>query len=936
MKLRRLASLLLLAAAFATASCTNDILDDEWSGGTTTTLTIETELPELGGTTRAEGDNSAKGGVVNIDWSKYNLRIKARAYDTKDNTKYDEVIEYWESADDIGTIEIPMSVTNGRIYDIYVWADIVLADNHSDLHYNTENLPTVIYTEGDGPAINDETYDAYFGYGRARATSMGVTWDTTFSLQRAVSKLRIVAKDSDNSATSATVAIEGRLYSGIKFGGNISYSGEINRTEDSGDIISYNSDTTDATTMITAYLLTPEEANYTITATLYAGSSEINSISVSDVPLKRGHLTTLRGSMFSSGSDWDGSIEVPTQFDGEWMVINTPGELLWLATAAEAPTVNGTTYSKFRLGKDIDMVGTTIESLRIGNGAEFDGNGKTIKGFGAATSALFGSAQGLTAYNFTIDGYNATATTHIGVLVNELTSTSTFTDITVKNSSAVTTNGAAGGMVGYIHRATETNRALSYSVTFNNCHVNGVTINGSLDEGHFVGYFSGYDPNEQLKFDANCSVTSSTVDAPTLYEAANQSCWLDTISDTRYDGMLGGSKYYRGNVTFGETQFAPKWDGTTTVEPMLANATYDSGTTAGSNRFVVYTPFDLAGVRAKTASPAAIYIRSDVDMNGKGEDGRYNVPSNFTQSANSSTDDNNFNPFSYVTTLDGKKSDTENYSIHNLAIEQIEQERAAFILYASGTTVHQNINFKGCQTVTVHKPVSTDAKAYGAIVVSNVDATYTMQNVHAYDCRVFALQKIGTLGARISGTSTLINCSVNNCYIENYECNISERFESGPKEMSGIKIKNVYADFYPHGEVGGMFGFIQGNSTITNCHVNNSTVHAFGQDDKSAKIQGEGFLGSLAASALQGLGYYLVPGRHVSTMIGNIRATGTVTMTNCGVDAASRCTNRHDKHNATYNYIGQAYIVKFLDSEGTVTIDGTKLTLADCNKNTNR
>lgn len=933
MKLRRLASLLLLAAAFATASCTNDILDDEWSGGTTTTLTIETELPELGGTTRAEGDNSAKGGVVNIDWSKYNLRIKARAYDTKDNTKYDEVIEYWESADDIGTIEIPMSVTNGRMYDIYVWADIVLADNHSDLHYNTENLPTVTYTEGDGPAINDETYDAFFGYGRASTTSMGATWHTTFSLQRAVSKLRIVAEDSDNSATSATVAIEGILYRGIKFGGNISYSGDIDATEDSGDVISYNSDTADATTMITAYLLTPEEANYTITATLYAGSSEINSISVPNVPLKRGHLTTLRGSMFSSGGNWDGSIEVPTQFDGEWMVINTPGELLWLATAAEAPTVNGTTYSKFRLGKDIDVTNSpeAIQSLNVGNGATFDGNGKTIKGFGAATSALFGSAQGLTAYNFTIDGYNATATTHIGVLANELTSTSTFTDITVKNSSAVTTNGAAGGMVGYIHRATETNRALSYIVTFNNCHVNGVTVNGSLDEGHFVGYFSGYDPNEQLTFDANCSVTSSTVDAPTLYEAANQSCWLDTISDTRYDGMLGGSKYYRGKVTFGETQFAPKWDGTTTVEPMLANATYDSGTTAGSNRFVVYTPFDLAGVRAKTASPAAIYIRSDVDMNGKGEDGTYNVPSNFTQSAHSSTDDNNFNPFSYVTTLDGKKSDTENYSIHNLAIEQIEQERAAFILYASGTTVHQNINFKGCQTVAVHKPVSTDAKAYGAIVVTNVDATYTMQNVHAYDCRVFALQKIGTLGARISGTSTLINCSVNNCYVENYECNISERFTSGKKTISRWTVE-VYADFFPHGEVGGMFGFIQGSSTITNCRVNNTTVHAYGQDDKMATIDGS----TAAKFGIALLGYYKVPGRHVSTMIGNIRATGTVTMTNCGVNAASRCTNRHDKHNSTYNYIGQAYIVKFVDSEGSVTVDGKKLTLADCNKNTNR
>ena len=123
---------------------------------------------------------------------------------------------------------------------------------------------------------------------------------------------------------------------------------------------------------------------------------------------------------------------------------------------------------------------------------------------------------------------------------------------------------------------------------------------------------------------------------------------------------------------------------------------------------------------------------------------------------------------------------------------------------------------------------------------------------------------------------------------------------------------------------------------MNNCHVNNTTIHALGQDDKSATIQGEGILGYLAAKTLQGAGYYLVPGRHVSTMIGNIRATGTVTLTGCSVDANTKCTNRHDKHNNTYNYIGQAYIVKFLDSEGSVTVDGTKLTLADCNKNTTR
>ena len=75
---------------------------------------------------------------------------------------------------------------------------------------------------------------------------------------------------------------------------------------------------------------------------------------------------------------------------------------------------------------------------------------------------------------------------------------------------------------------------------------------------------------------------------------------------------------------------------------------------------MVYSPYDLAGIRKKTASPSAIYLRADIDMNGQGADGEFNVPSNFTKSANDSADDNNFNPFNYVTTLDGKKNDNEN------------------------------------------------------------------------------------------------------------------------------------------------------------------------------------------------------------------------------------------------------------------------------------
>ena len=93
---------------------------------------------------------------------------------------------------------------------------------------------------------------------------------------------------------------------------------------------------------------------------------------------------------------------------------------------------------------------------------------------------------------------------------------------------------------------------------------------------------------------------------------------------------------------------------------------------------------------------------------------------------------------------------------------------------------------------------------------------------------------------------------------------------------------------------------------------------------------------AIANTVVYMTGLYLIPGRHVSTFIGDIRAGGTITLTNCKVDEESKCTNRWDKHNDTYNYIGQCYYVKFLDEEGKVTVDGNSLTLADCNRNTTR
>ena len=693
----------------------------------------------------------------------------------------------------------------------------------------------------------------------------------------------------------------------------------------------------------TTYLFVPSSGKVTGKVKLYAGDNVLKSAENIEIPLVGNKRTNLVFSGFQiSVPEWDSSKEtVPGASDG-WITITEPEQLaalLMTGTTENTQVRIGSTLNMEKMPQDVknQIVGKSFSSLTL------DGTGLTIKNFSAP--AFFANATNLTASNLTLENVNITAATHVGVLVNELKGNGTFTNVTVKGSSATTTNGAAGGFVGRSVRTSEKDRSETLALTFTGCRIEGASDNnivatGSDAEGKFVGLFSGYDNGEKLVFTDCTSENATVADYNSRYVEGNEGAWLAGNNYSAYNGFLGAETFFRGKVYFGgedesTNRYCAKWDGVTTVEPILANPTYDgANAVAGTNKFAVYSPFDLAGVRKKTASPAAIYLKADIDLNGQGVDGSYNVPSNFTKSAHSSADDIVFDPFSYVTTLDGYRDASTNNSIYNMSIAQIEQERAAFILYASGTTVHKNINFRNCQTVAVHKEVSTDAKAYGAILISNGGGTYTMENVNAYDCKVFALQKIGTLGASMSGTTTLKNNTITRCYIENYQCNISERFQSGSKSILGFTIDNVYADFYPHGEVGGMYGFIQGNSTLTDCKVISSIVNAYGQDDKMATVVASGWKGMAAKLAVAAAGYYLVPGRHVSTMIGNIRATGTITLTNCTVDTDTKCTNRDDKHNSTYHYIGQAYYIEFLDNQGTLHVDGTQLTLANCNTNT--
>lgn len=661
------------------------------------------------------------------------------------------------------------------------------------------------------------------------------------------------------------------------------------------------------------------------------GSTTIKTVSVQEVPLEPNKKTNVIGSIVQepeTWSVWDGNTKTePTVDDENRYVIDEASDLAWLSENGATLTSN----SIFLQTKDIDMASMAIASIKLPAGSTYDGGGKTIKNF---ANSLFGDATSLTVEDLAVENITASGSTHIGTLVNTLKGSSSFTNVSVTNSSATTTTGAAGGMVGYIVRTSEKDREETLSVSFSGCKLNGVTVSGSASEGKFVGLLSGYDNNESLTFDAGCEATDVFVaDYASVYVKANNSAWAGNV-DTKYDGWLGAETYHRAKVTFAGVRLAPRWDGTTAT--VKADLLLYNGE---SNKYEVHSPFDLAGVRNATASPAALYLMENVDMFGQGEDGEYNIPSNWTESANVSIDDKYFKSFSSITYLEGN-----NCGIYNLNINTQEVSSSlyygGFIQSTSGTTTHKNIKFYNSCIVVPLVVYNKEDKGSAGMLVSNIAGdSYTMSNVHTYGCKILALQKVGGLAARVAATSsTISNCSVNNCFIENYEHKGNKEGFSKSMEILGNTV-TVSSEFFSYGEVGGMFGFVENNTSISDCNVTDSIIHAYGQDDADASIKGSGILGYIVVLAVKGYGYFLVPGRHVSTFIGDIRTSDgegdIITISNCNV-VNTNCTQRYDKHNNTYTSIGQAYYVFMMDTEGSVSIDGNKLTLANCNKNTQR
>lgn len=660
-------------------------------------------------------------------------------------------------------------------------------------------------------------------------------------------------------------------------------------------------------------------------------------------------------------SEWNGKFPIVSTLtqdpdNSDCYIIDAAEDIAWLCDASHSSLIGEN--KTFRLLTNIDMGYKAGQmSMKLPAGSTFEGNGHTIKGL-KLMIGLFGDVvKNLTVNNLIIDGaiISGTTKTNRGVLVNTLYGSSSFNNVVVQNSTVNTYEGAAGGMVGYISRKSKNDRSEKLEVVFDNCHVINTEIKGSTKEGYFVGIFRGYDFGETLRFTETCSCTPALGSEPlkSIYADSQKALWLENTDFSAYDAWLGTEECCRGMVILGENRFIAKWDGETKVKPLLAESAYEDSddltVVPGANRYVIYSAFDLAGVKTKaTSSPDALYFKTDVDMNGAGEDGIFYVPSEFAYSATQSDDDNYFDSLNAVNYLDG-----QNHTIYNLNLGRSADNdvstytRDSFIRgtsYSVPHTIHKNLKMRNCQTAVTVKDLEDEEGGFqdasqGAIFISYTHVSdtvaYTMENIHVYESRVFALQGLGILASHFEGN--MKNCTVNDCYIENWKCENNLEPYTHVAEIGGGNV-TVSAGFYSYGEVGGLCGMIMGASDLSDCHVRSTRIRAYGQDDKNASITGVGVLGSLAAATAESMGYFLVPGRHVSTLIGDIRTMNgeTIKITGCTVDKETVCTPRMFYHSNKARFIGQAYFIDFMDTEGKVIVDGHTLTLADGNRNTIR
>ena len=752
--------------------------------------------------------------------------------------------------DEFTNITIPMF--KNKVYDLVFWAQV--KDNGIYSIDNNFNINIDYSKYQDISLVGTESFEAF------SAIRTGVTVENpgnaSIVLTRPFAQVNVAAKETGikNVVKCAVLELTNLPKSYNPLTGDLGTE-KVNKiftftdfTTSEGDLLQPSGDTNSYIYLASVWAL-PTTTN--IKVNLYDNSNRTirDEISFNAVQLKANVRLNIVGNMIQQEEmqGWDGvTFTAPELVEGHY-IIDESSDLAWLASDHN----NLTEAATFLVTENLDMASIAIASVKLPGGSTFDGGGKTIKNF---ANSFFGNATNLTVQNLFLDNVQATSDGHVGVLVNTLTGSSSFTGVTIANSSATTSNGAAGGMIGYI----KNKEGETLEVTFSGCTATNNKVNGSITSGVYVGRFRGYDNSETLTF-SSCNESSATITGTDpYYVEGNEATWLAENDYSIYSGWLGNEEYYRGTINYGNDRFIPKWDGTAKVEPLK-----------DGNTILIYSAFDLATLQG--ATPTAVTFKTNVDLGS-----------------------HKFKPIYSVQTLEG-----ENNTVYNLTVlmEKHDGMGAAFIQSAPTGKVnvsHKNLILIGADVKNYHDTslypafgVTNDGgagNAYGGIFISKANSceSYTIDNIHVKDSKLYAVCKMGGIIGQSVGTKLYMsNCSVDNCIIQNYKPNVPNYYVLGDDSQPWMVKSSLYINllqwWYTNGEAGGLIGFLQNSdSDIDNCSVTNTQINCSGQDNKTvvANVYSENQFDRnnlwKANKTITAKGETTIAGRHVNQFIGDV------------------------------------------------------------------
>lgn len=324
--------LALVALVLGVVSCQTESDGIDVSLGGEVDALVNVTIPE----TRS---NSALGAFDNVDFTLYSVRYILDVY--YEGTRIERMVNYTDTS----STSFGVRLAPGRAYKFVVWADVV--EGEGDLHYNTSDLANITLN-GDWLAM-DETRDAFTGSIDVANYSSDSTLSIT--LKRPFAKLRVVTTDLEDLAKLGITPVKARVeYTTghrASFNALTGVAGDVTIAAGKThqfDIASYD----DAGVLFTDYFFATDDVVKFNMEVMEADGTRISLTEfITDIFVKRNHLTTIKGRILTEANNlsvviedaFDGSVDNNVDTGEVAATVNTASEFIAAITNQNIDTV---------------------------------------------------------------------------------------------------------------------------------------------------------------------------------------------------------------------------------------------------------------------------------------------------------------------------------------------------------------------------------------------------------------------------------------------------------------------------------------------------------------------------------------------------------------------------------------------------------------------